>query len=134
MLLNCVACLVTLSESELAHCQAASLVDPLCKPCLNAIDSYNPKRDTYLIPNANLGELNAKLEKLNKRAAKLACEPVITKVLGVVPRIIKDGMDSFVRNYYEIQVTGAAPKLPGGWQFLGTLEHTPAGNILRSVP
>ena len=134
MLLNCVACLAPLTESEMAHCQAASLVDPICRLCLAAIDSYNPKRDIYLIPNANLGELNSKLEKLNKRAAKLGCEPVVTKVLGVVPRIIKEGLDSYVRTYYEIQITGAAPKLPGSWQFLGTLEHTPAGNILRAVP
>ena len=33
-----------------------------------------------------------------------------------------------------VRVEGGRIRLDGGWTFIGTLEHTPAGNILRAVP
>ncbi len=80
----------------------------------------------FKIPARNLSYLNERLEKLNRKAAKLGVAPVSTKVLAT----------SYHKReaWYEIEVTGLAPKLEGGWTFLGTLEHTEAGNILRALP
>lgn len=83
---------------------------------------------TFKIPACNLYELNEKMEKLNKKARKLGVAEVSTRVVGVLIEPLSG------RRTYEIEVVGLAPRLEGGWTFAGTLEHTPAGNIVRALP
>jgi len=35
--------------------------------------------------------------------------------------------------YFDFEVEHSSMRLPGGWEFLGTVEHTHAGNILRTL-
>lgn len=88
---------------------------------------------TFMIPACNMGALSERLEKLNRRAAKLSMASIQTRVLGMVQA--QYGADGRLRSptKYEVEVTGLAPKLPG-WEFVGTLEHTPAGNVMRILP
>ena len=79
----------------------------------------------FLIPAINLGELNFRLEKLNKKAEKLGLPKITAKVTGVT---VEKG-----KRWFSVEIDGVAPKLPD-WEFLGTLQHTDGGNILRSVP
>lgn len=94
----------------------------------------------FLIPENKLAGLQEKLDKLNKRAHKLGCEPVT-----LTPKLRVDLIVGFIRQdagqpstpvyhpCYVCEVVGAAPKL-NGWEFLGTLQHTEEGNILHMVP
>lgn len=81
----------------------------------------------------NMAHLDEAIQKLNRKAKKLKCQEIVTKVLGYSPAIVdKDGFRK-QRAFYEVEVTGESPVIPG-WTFMGTIEHTKVGNILRSVP
>lgn len=98
------------------------------------------------VPEINLPLLQERIAKLNKRAAKLSCAPIVINVLGSkeVPIRKNDGIvesDHIVgyRKVYQITVTGAAPKI-NGWEFIAVIqpvtdeENKNLGNILRGVP
>lgn len=85
----------------------------------------------FKIPSQNLEKLNDGLEKLNKKALKLGCSPISTRLIS---HVTETKVKSHPQNYLILEVIGMAPKLEGGWEFLGTLQHTAAGNILRAVP
>lgn len=86
--------------------------------------------------SSRLGTLEATLEKVNKRAAKLGCEPIRLAVLGTRVRFVQSesslgGRRPIVRSI--IALFGFAPKV-AGYTFIARIEHTPAGNILARCP
>lgn len=81
----------------------------------------------------NMAHLNDRLETLNKRARKLKCDEIVTKVLGYSKDVYNMHGVIIQHAFYEVDVVGFSPKIPG-WSFMGTIEHTEHGNILRSVP
>lgn len=93
----------------------------------------------HKIPAANLDELQAKVAKLNKTAAKLGVSPIRCEVVDrlVETKSETDIFGQFVARrekvFFLVDVEGAAPKY-AGWTFAATLEHTEAGNIVRTVP
>jgi hypothetical protein len=90
--------------------------------------------DSIRIPAENLPELRAKIAKLNKKAAAINCEPI--ELITSEPIVLREKDENgFSKGYtvVEVEVTGHAPKL-AGWSFIGTLEHTEAGVVTRSVP
>lgn len=84
-----------------------------------------------------MASLSEKIEKLNRKAVKLNVPEIVTKVLGMFQkeqRIEICGEHvKVMRRYYNVEVIGGPVALPG-WIFVGTLEHTPVGNVIRSVP
>ncbi len=87
-----------------------------------------------------LGKIEHEFEKLNRRATKIGAPAVgfeITRewtyVMNEDPHTGAVLLHPYHIPMLDIKVTGAAPKFEG-WTFLGTLEHTEGGNILRSVP
>jgi hypothetical protein len=94
---------------------------------------------TYFIPEGNIKQFEARIARLIKRAAKL--KSVLTYAIN--RDIFKDEKVKFTGNdgkevechvrYFQVEVTGEEPKY-AGWQFIGTLEHTDEGNVLRMVP
>lgn len=83
---------------------------------------------------SRLSELKEKIEKLNKKAAKLGAEPVYVNVGEPYSVETVNDLDfKVIRHYVDVETVGEAPKL-AGWAFIGTLEHTEAGVITRSVP
>lgn len=89
----------------------------------------------YRIPSENLGLLNDRLDKLNKRAKKLGVESVKVNNLGFEDIQSKDQWDRpITHRFYNIEVIGETPKI-AGWRFIATLEHAgEAGTIVRVVP
>jgi hypothetical protein len=94
---------------------------------------------TYFIPEGNIGQFEKRIARLIKRAAKLG-----SPLSYVINRdIFQDSKVEFIGNdgkkkechvrRYQVEVTGEEPKY-AGWQFIGTLEHTDEGNVLRMVP
>lgn len=89
------------------------------------------------IPTRNISYLQAKLNKLNKRASKLGCPPVLFEDTGTIVKVATGELDSLDRpimiEAHIIKVFGEAPQI-NGWSFIGTIEHDATGNMLRSIP
>lgn len=113
---------------------------------------------TYLVPEENLAELEAKLQKLVRKSAKLSVGAVtyaVDRANPVVKGFVKRGYAdeghsvrpnwvecpvaeaTRIRSWFNVTVTGTLPRL-AGWTFLATLEHLEvegeAQNLLRIVP
>ncbi len=80
----------------------------------------------YDIPDANLHGLRTRVEKINRRAAKL----------GVPPVTYSEGEQWLSDNHIpHTRVTvGAEVVKLDGWRFAAAIEHDPEGNIVRAVP
>jgi len=105
----------------------------------------NSEPKIFSIPSWNVPVLEAKIAKLNKRAAKLGCDPiqlVTHKVENVDdPNHKPVHIDNLPTPaapkiaIHHIEVIGNGPILEG-WKFIGTLDHTsiPGSVIVKSVP
>lgn len=98
----------------------------------------------FRIAEYRIPELDAKFDKVNKRAAKLGLLSIVYLVVETeVIQVTKfDGVNHTptgeVKTYQIITVQGEAPKL-AGWSFAATLEHHVQDdgtslNLLRKVP
>jgi len=83
----------------------------------------------YSIPEVNFPTLEAKLAKLNKKAEKLNCEPI---VLTLVETIDRKESGQIVR-YNQVTITGVAPII-AGWELIASCEGMEHGVLIRSVP
>lgn len=92
--------------------------------------------DTYLIPATNMDRLVEEIEKMNRKATKLKCQPV---VLHVGERIVNTKKDKNLDIEYETvsfecTITGDTPML-SGWQMIAAIEPVDNGEmIVREVP
>jgi len=91
-----------------------------------------------LIPSQNLEKLNNKMERLARVAKRLKVEgfDIVVGGVEIYPPVF-DGMGFMVKpasKLYEVEALGVSPKLEGGFTFVATLEHTPAGNQIRALP
>lgn len=87
----------------------------------------------YSIPSENLPGIMNKIEKLNRKAAKLGCPPIVVTVHGT-----EDVLDG--GNYYRfrsISVEGKSPVI-SGWHLVSVLNHVTTENgrevVVRTVP
>jgi hypothetical protein len=98
---------------------------------------------TYKIPEANMGWLETKIEKLNRRASKLGQSLIELKTIGeemveykqsVDPSIIPNfvGITTY-KKFFKVEITGQAPVI-AGWSFVGSIEHEEGGNIIKLLP
>jgi hypothetical protein len=94
---------------------------------------------TYYIPEGNVNQFEIRIARLIKRATKLGS----VLAYNIDRNDFRDeklsfrGTDGktkevFVRRY-RVEVIGEEPKY-AGWKFIGTLEHTDEGNVLRMIP
>lgn len=84
----------------------------------------------YKIPEQNLEDLKARIEKLNKKCRKLAVPEIVLSVGEPVDQEI----NLKVVRSYPVTIEGTGPKL-NGWQFIAVLDHIPdAGTIVRALP
>lgn len=96
----------------------------------------------YRVPEVNFSEFQTRIEKLRRRAEKLGVEPVSFETVGDFfvsgeKRKVNDftgevTVTKTLTKYFEVRVSGAAPKL-AGWTFVATIQHEEAGNVLRTV-
>lgn len=101
------------------------------------------KIPTFDIPDYNMSVVGQKIAKLNKRGAKLGCEPIqiiIVKKWENVLRqphdedhILSGGEIIEVVPMTTIQVIGSAPKL-NGWTLVSVVEPIAEGVLLRKFP
>ena len=95
---------------------------------------------TYNIPEGRIDEMHSRVARLAKKAAKLGLPGPSISIGEVTERPIigPDGLalttylgKRIMRRWVEVEVANPVPTLPD-WRFLGTVQHTPAGNILRT--
>lgn len=88
----------------------------------------------FSIPYYRVSELTAAIGKLNRKGAKLGCEPIKVTDLGTVVRDTTDRHGKQCKMAFNrMLVEGVAPKVEG-WEFLGVIEATEVGNKVRDVP
>jgi hypothetical protein len=95
----------------------------------------DPTTAQVTIPAANLPTMQAKLAKLVKRAEKLGVEA--PRWIAGEPYEVKAGKDAFGHDRVVVRVDVTVSMQPvkfDGWEFVGTIEHTDEGNIVRAVP
>lgn len=88
---------------------------------------------TYTIPTQNLPAFEKRVAKLQKAADKVGAALLVR--YGAESTVEKDqGFGrKLVYTVREVEVVGETPRL-NGWTFVATLQHTPEGVILRTVP
>lgn len=93
---------------------------------------------SYKISESKYDDLISKIEFLNKRAAKIGLPAIEVNVIEKSKEMIKfwnvDHSQSWNMPvpFYTIEVIGNSPKIEG-WEFIGKIEHTEAGNIIKSI-
>jgi hypothetical protein len=97
------------------------------------------ENNTFKVPEGNLGWLKGQIEKLNRRAVKLSMPLIELLILGEeITQICKCQILPCVgtcpyRKYIKVEIKGQVPSIDG-WDFIGTIDHTDEGNILRLLP
>jgi hypothetical protein len=98
-------------------------------------DPTTTETKVFSIPESNLGALQARIEKLSKKAVKLLGEPIVLTVVGEKMVPVGEGR---LRKYFEVTVTGPQPKI-NGYKLVGavdvvTLEDGTKDTIIRAAP
>lgn len=90
----------------------------------------------YTIPEQNLAQLEDKLQKLNKKAKKLGKPEISFRTIACkkVKRSDEFGLVSWFDVYHIVEIDGTEPIAEGSWEFLATIQHDKAGNVVRKVP
>lgn len=92
---------------------------------------------SFRLRQRHLPALDAELTKINKVAAKLGVEPMAVEILSTETVEVRvstwNGSELIEETWCEIEVHGSTPVLPGGWSFLGAIEHLKDGgaNLLH---
>jgi hypothetical protein len=91
----------------------------------------------YRIPTQNLQALERRLDEINRKAAKLGCQPVEYKVTGTdsVPVLNERNQRVGYRAYTLIEISGEAPRL-ADWDFMGVVDSddVSCAPLLKFVP
>lgn len=111
----------------------------------NEIELTEADKAQYSFYRINIKMMDAfmkKISRLNNKAKRIGCSPIVVEILGQF-RIIRDTKETGegrkewwhkeVEVYNCVTIAGEAPQY-NGWKFVASLEHTNAGNIVRTAP
>lgn len=86
------------------------------------------------IPVDSFDQLKHEIDKINRRANKLGAPPVSINVTGTKYINHKSTHGTtYKTKVYTVSLTGEPPTIPG-YEFLATIQHKGAGNVIRMVP
>lgn len=83
----------------------------------------------YNIPQDNQQAFLDKIAKLNKKAQKLDCAPIVATEVNSFYATV----DGRTIKYYVYDVQGLAPKM-NGWSFVASVEVMKTGNLVKNIP
>jgi hypothetical protein len=86
------------------------------------------RKDVYEVPECNLPSLEDRIDKLNRKAKKLGCDPITLEQVGYFE---KEGEHGPVR-IYKIKVHGPEPVI-AGWKLIAKLEPAGGGNVVKRI-
>jgi ribosomal protein L36 len=95
----------------------------------------------YLIPAVNMPRLQSEINRLNKRAKKLGCQPLELKIVKTISVKRADPVlkIEYESTSYECEIIGESPKL-NGWTLIASIEPiknqttNTVENVVREVP
>lgn len=103
-------------------------------------ENAEPFQQDFTIWEARYSELEQLVAGLQKLATRLGVQPPLLEVTGeeVVQKKRRNvfGVEEVVPvRYLKVHVEGEVPKLPGGWELLGVIDHVSSdGNVVRPAP
>jgi len=98
--------------------------------------------NTFIIPEANFSTLEAKINKLNKKAVKLHCEPITLTILESfekIPIVNDDDLNKYYQNnnittlHHKVILSGIAPVIQG-WELIASCEAKENGTLIKTIP
>jgi len=98
--------------------------------------------NTFIIPESNYSILEAKINKLNKKALKLHCEPITLNILESFEKIPTSNNDElndyYNRNnittlHHKVTLSGIAPVIQG-WELIASCETKENGTLIKTIP
>lgn len=101
------------------------------------------ERCEFVVPASNLPRLKDKIEKLNRRARRLGCSPIVISVgagrtVEKTQQVMVSGGPDTSRKIrvkcHDVVVSGERPKLPGGWRLLARVQLLDGVSITHTVP
>lgn len=89
----------------------------------------------FEILDSNLSLLMGRIDQLNRTARRLHLPEIQKKFIETKTETHSRNGESVLIRIHIYDFLGESPRLPGGWEFFGTIEHVKEGiNLLRSVP
>ena len=85
----------------------------------------------HLIHEVNIEKLQEKINNLNKKGKKLNCPQIEINIIGHKDIMNDDSIT--VSRYMYTSIQGDPPKI-NDYEFIGTIQITSHGNIIKSVP
>lgn len=85
----------------------------------------------YKIYEPNMARLESKLKSVEKKCKQFGCAFKFEKVEEVMEEVTLDNGAKVAAKFVIVDVEGIAKV--DGWQFIGTIDHTPKGNIIREI-
>ena len=102
------------------------------------MSNVNELSNAFTIPSFNFDKLQAKIDKLNKRANKINVPNIVltqkqTRI--ILDPTLKKGEPKRHIEVIDVIVEGESPKLEG-WEFIGSLDHVtvPGATYIKTVP
>jgi hypothetical protein len=90
------------------------------------------EKQVYEIPEVNFSTLEDKIAKLNKKAVKLNCQPIVINTIGYIDKKVKHD-DLFLTRYYQITITGNTPII-NNWELIASCEKKENGTLIKVIP
>ena len=125
-------------ETTAAHAPETKTTEALATPPATKAPTALDADGMAWIPESKFDELQAKTAKLNRRAAKLGCPPIVVEQVEerFVPVRKHNGVEWVTTGYkreVHVRVAGVAPQV-AGWTFVARLQHGEGGNIVSKAP
>ena len=94
----------------------------------------------YLIPQCNMEVLQMRIDKLNKKAKKLNCEPITINIIGTIDKNPPSSINEPIVfseyekiRYNQITITGNAPII-SNWELIASCEQKENGTLIKTIP
>lgn len=102
--------------------------------CYNiCMENNTTENKIYTIPSENMNRLKSKIGVIQRKAKKLGVEAPYFSIVREYEKEMQKGNDTYMVKFTDVEVNGLKAKLPG-WNFLATIDHHEAGNIIRFNP
>lgn len=85
---------------------------------------------TYEIPEANRADLDRAIDRINRRAERLGCPPVVVRTVST--RLVEHE-SGHVDRFTTVAIEGEAPRLQG-WEVVATVTHTSEVDLVHTLP
>lgn len=103
---------------------------------MEEMNNTEREQEQFSIYEVNMELLEKKMDKINKKAIKLGCQPMEIKIVRIDHIEYDDKESEFNGKKFDkvfiVELIGTTPKL-NGWEFIGNIEKHSGENIVKTV-